>query len=163
MPSLGRVKLGALTTPRVRGLLREKLDAGLSPRTVQYLRFVLRKALDQAVADNLIPRNPAAGVKSPRVEREEMRPLSTEQARALLGATAEAQDRLQALYVLAIHCGFRQGELFGLKWEDVDLEAGTLQVKRTLGGSRDGSPVFTSPKTAKSRRRIKVTSGARTP
>ena len=65
LPSLGRVRLKTLTSAHVRGLLREKLDAGLSSRTVQYLRFVLRKALDQAVADDLLPRNPAAGVKSP--------------------------------------------------------------------------------------------------
>lgn len=65
LPSLGRVRLKTLTPAHVRGLLREKLDAGFSSRTVQYLRFVLRKALDQAVADDLLPRNPAAGVKSP--------------------------------------------------------------------------------------------------
>ena len=55
IPFLGRIRLKILTATHVRGLLRDKLDQGLSPRTVQYIRFVLRKALDQAVADNLIP------------------------------------------------------------------------------------------------------------
>ena len=61
---------------------------------------------------------------------------------------------------MAIHCGLRQGELLALQWEDVDLEAGTLQVRRSLSGSNDGHPVFTTPKTAKSRRQIRLTAGA---
>lgn len=160
VPTLGRIRLKTLTATHVRGLLREKLDAGLSPRTVQYVRFVLRKALDQAVADNLIPRNPVAGVKSPQVRREEIRPLSPEQARLFLRTAAETSDRLEALYVVAIHCGLRQGELLALKWEDLDLEAGTLQVRRSLSGSNDGHPVFTTPKTSKSRRQVRLTAGA---
>jgi integrase len=59
---------------------------------------------------------------------------------------------LEALYVLAITAGLRQGELLGLKWEDVDLESGTLQVRRTLSNGN-----FTAPKTAKSRRSVKLT------
>ncbi|MGH3085688.1 MAG: site-specific integrase [Rubrobacteraceae bacterium] len=160
VPVLGRIRLKTLTATHVRGLLREKLDAGLSPRTVQYLRFVLRKALDQAVIDNLIPRNPVAGVKSPQVRREEIKPLSPEQARLFLQTAAEAGDRLEALYAVAIHLGLRQGELLALKWEDVDLEAGTLQVRRSLAGSSEGRPVFTTPKTAKSRRQVRLTIGA---
>ena len=160
VPTLGRIRLKMLTATHVRGLLREKLDTGLSPRTVQYVRFVLRKALDQAVADNLIPRNPVAGVKSPQVRREEIKPLSPEQARLVLTTAAETGDRLEALYVLAIHLGLRQGELLALKWEDVDLEAGTLRVRRSLSGSNDGHPVFTTPKTAKSRRQVRLTAGA---
>jgi integrase len=62
---------------------------------------------------------------------------------------------LEALYVLAVHCGLRQGELLGLTWKDVDLEAGTLQIRRTLS---DGA--FTAPKTARSRRSVKLTAGA---
>ncbi len=157
-PALGRVKLEKLSSTHVRGLLRQNLDAGLSPRTVQYVRFVLRRALDGAVADRLIPRNPAADARAPQVRREEMKPLSPAQARVFLEAARD--DRLHALYVLAVHCGLRQGELLGLRWEDVDAEAGTLGVQRTLVGTEDGTPVFGSPKTRRSRRRIRLTSGA---
>lgn len=65
-PSLGRVKLKALTSAHVRGLYRERLDSGLSARTVQYAHTTLNKALKQAVSDGLIPRNAAASVKAPR-------------------------------------------------------------------------------------------------
>jgi integrase len=61
--------------------------------------------------------------------------------------------------VLAIHTGLRQGELLGLKWEDADLEAGTLQVRRTLTTAK-GGPVLSTPKTKGSRRSVKLTQSA---
>jgi integrase len=158
-PALGRVKLKALTPAHVRGLYREKLEAGSSARTVRYIHTTLHKALKQAVMDGLIPRNATEVVKPPQQTREEMRPLTPEQAKLLLRAAHEAEDRLEALYVLAIHTGLRQGELLGLKWDDVDLEGGSLQVRRTLTITKDG-PVFTTPKTAGSRRSVKLTSKA---
>jgi integrase len=57
--------------------------------------------------------------------------------------------------VLAVSTGMRQGELLGLKWEDVDLEAGTLRVRRTLSTALGGGFSFSTPKTAKGRRSIK--------
>lgn len=69
---------------------------------------------------------------------------------------AAAADRLETLYLLAVTTGMRQGELLGLKWEDVDLGTGTLRVRRTLSTATGGGHVFTAPKTAKSRRSIKL-------
>jgi integrase len=158
-PALGRVKLKALTPAHVRGLYREKLEAGSSARTVRYIHTTLHKALKQAVMDGLIPRNATEAVKPPQQTREEMRPLTPEQAKHLLQVARETGNRLEALYVLAIHTGLRQGELLGLKWDDVDLEDGSLQVRRTLTITKDG-PVFTTPKTAGSRRSVKLTSKA---
>ena len=68
-------------------------------------------------------------------------------------------DRLEALYVLAITTGLRQGELLGLKWGDVDLEAATLQVRRTLTTAKDG-PVLAAPKTKSSRRTVRLSETA---
>jgi integrase len=82
----------------------------------------------------LIPQNAAEAVKSPQVRREEMRPLTPAQVKALLEAARG--DRLEALYLLAVTTGLRQGELLGLKWEDVDLGAGKLQVCRTLATAK---------------------------
>ncbi len=153
-PTLEGVKLERLTPLHVRGLYRERLEAGLAPRMVQFIHTTLHKALKQAVADNLIPRNVTEAVKAPRPEGKEMRPLSHDQARALLGAARG--ERLEALYVLALTTGMRQGELLGLKWEDFDGEAGTLHVQRTLSTAMGEGFSFTPPKTAKSRRSIKV-------
>jgi integrase len=156
-PALGAMKLKNLAPVHVRGLYREKLQAGLSARTVQYIHVTLHKALKQAVQDGLIPRNTTEAVKPPQVRREEIRPLSAEQVKVLLETACG--DRLEALFVLAIHTGLRQGELLGLKWEDVDLEDGTLRVRRTLATAK-GGPVLMAPKTKSSRRSVKLTQGA---
>ena len=155
IPVFRRTKLRNLTADQIRTFRRFKLDEGLSPRTVQYLLFLLRKALQQAVEDGLIPRNVAHGVKVSRADKEEIRPLSTEQTKEFLQAVSG--DRFEALYVLAVTTGLRLGELLALKWEDVDLEAKTLSVRRTLSGTEGGHPVFGTPKTAKSRRTVPLT------
>lgn len=156
-PALGRTKLKDLTPANLRWLYHDKLDSGLAPATVHKLHVVLHKALAQAVSDGLIPRNVAAGMKLPKLTREEIDPLSAEEARRLLEAARG--DRLEALYVLALSTGMRQGELLGLKWDDVDLEGGLLRVRRTL---TKAGKVFTTaePKTKKSRRTIRLTAAA---
>lgn len=148
VPAIGRVGLARLTPVHIRSLYRAKLDAGLSPRTVQYIHVTLHKALGQAVDDGLIPRNPAASVKAPRPRREEMRPLDREQVRALFDAVKG--HRFEALYILAVTAGLRQGELLALRWEDVDLDAGVLRVRRTLSEARSGR-IFEAPKSGKGR------------
>ena len=149
VPALGKVKLRALTPTHVRGLYRQKLESGLAPRTVNYIHQTLHKALRQAVADGLVPRNVASVVRAPRPAKKEMRFLDLEQAEALLEAARG--DRLEALYVLAIRTGMRQGELLGLRWSDVDLETGTLHVRRTLASTKGGVAVYNPPKSGKGR------------
>jgi integrase len=149
-PALGRIRLKALTPDHVRGLYREKLDSGLAPRNVLHIHRTLSKALRQATDDGLIPRNAAASVKPPRPRSEEMQPLSRDQVRTLLDTVRD--DRLEALYVLAVTAGLRQGELLALKWEDVDLEGTnpTLQVRRSLSETR-GRRSFVTPKSGRGR------------
>ena len=150
-PALGRVRLDSLSPNHVRRLYRQKLDSGLAPRTVNYIHVTLHKALKDAVSDAIIPRN-AASVRAPRPEKPEIHPLSPEQARKLIATARETEDRFEALYVLALHCGLREGELLGLKWDDIDPSgpAATLQVKRTLSQARTGH-IFEKPKNGKGR------------
>jgi integrase len=157
IPALGRIKLKDLNSAHVRGFYREKLDSGLSAATVRKMHGALHKALKQAVSDGLIPRNVCEAVKPPKVERKEVTPLDQDQARALLEAVAG--DRFEALYVLAIHTGMREGELLGLRWEDVDLERGILRLRRALV-REGGRTVLGDLKTAKSRRGVRLTSAA---
>ena len=149
-PALGRIKLKALTPDHVRGLYREKLDSGLAPRSVLHIHRTLSKALKQATDDGLIPRNAAASVKPPQARREEMQPLSRDQVRMFLDTVKG--DRMEALYVLAVTSGLRQGELLALKWEDVDLEGTnpTLEVRRSLSETR-GRRSFVTPKSGRGR------------
>jgi integrase len=152
-PTLGRLKLKSLTPAHVRRLYIEKLET-LSPRSVNYIHVTLHKALRQAVRDGLIPRNVTEAVKTPQVHRKEVTPLSPTQVKALL--TAASGERLEALYLVAVHTGLRQGELLGLKWTDVDLDAGTISVQRSL----DADGTFNPPKRAKSRRTVRLTAQA---
>src|SRR5215207_9210238 len=158
VPALGRLKLKDLNPAHVRALYREKLNSGLSSATVRKMHSILRKALKQAVLDGLIPRNVCDAVKPPKVERKEISPLDRQQAKALLEAASG--DRLEALYVLAVHTGMREGELLGLKWEDVDLERGLLRLRHSL--VREGGKVVLGDlKTPKSRRSVRLTAVAR--
>ncbi len=162
VPALGRLKLRSLNPVHVRAFYREKLDAGLSAATVRKMHSVLRKALKQAVLDGFVPRNVCEAVKPPKVERKQITPLDALQVRRLLETAGVAGgDRLEALYVLAVHTGMREGELLGLKWEDVNLE-GTepvLRLRRAL--VREGGKVTLGDlKTPKSRRQIRLTRAA---
>jgi integrase len=115
------------------------------------------KALSQAVKWSLIPRNVTEDVKAPRSVPEEIRPLDREQTKTLLEAAQG--DRFEALYALAVTTGLRQGELLGLRWDDLDLAQDPLRVKRTLT-RRKGHLLFGEPKTKKSRRTVQLTDTA---
>ena len=160
-PSLGRIKLKNANALHLQGLYRNRLDSGLSPSTVQKIHHVLHKAFTQAVKWSFIPRNPADSAKPPTPTPKEMHPLSVNQARKLLDTANEAGERLEALYVLAIHTGMRRGELLGLKWEDVDLSGSTIRVRRTLTRTENGKRLaLGEPKTKKSRRTVRLTQRA---
>nr|MBA3425942.1 site-specific integrase [Rubrobacter sp.] len=150
VPSLGKTRLDRLSTLQLQSLYSSKLDSGLSARTVRMIHSILHKALKQAVRWALIPRNVTEAVSPPREQTKEIRPLSEEEAKRLLRAVRG--DKLEALYVLAITSGLRSGEILALRWTDLDLQAGTLQVKRTVFNGQ-----IEAPKTLKGRRSIKLT------
>ncbi len=135
----------------------DRLAAGFAPASVNKLHVTLHEALGQAVKWHMIPRSICGAVNAPRPAPEEMRTLCAEETQRLLKVAHG--DRLEALYVLAVHTGMRQGELLALEWQDVDLEAGTVQVRRTLTKSGT-SLLLGEPKTAKGRRKIKLTARA---
>lgn len=148
---IGREKLAKLRPEHIRRLYRSMLDAGKSTRTVQYTHTLLKRALTQAVMDGLIPRNAAEAVRPPKLQRDEIQPLNADQVRALLDAADKADDRLATFYAVAVRTGMRPGEMLALRWSDVNLADGTVQINRALS---DGE--FTAPKTARSRRRISL-------
>jgi integrase len=156
-PALGHRKLKDLSRAEVRRLYKEKGKA-LAPRSVDYIHVTLQRALSQAVRDDLIPRNIASGER-PRSSRhqKEARALSPTQVRALL---AEARgERNEAIYIAAIHTGLRKGELLGLKWTDLDLDGGTLSVRRSLKVTDHGLD-FGPPKNKASRRSVPLNKSA---
>ncbi len=148
---IGAVKLQKLNPQQIQSLLNLRLQEGLSPRTVQYILVVLRIALGQALKWGLVARNVAQLVDPPRVERRSFPPLTPQEAQQLLAAAKN--DRLGALYSVALALGLRQGETLGLSWSDVDLDNRELRVRRALQRV-DGKLRLVMPKSKQSQRVI---------
>jgi integrase len=150
-PRLGGMKLAKLTALHVEGLYADMARDGVGATTVRNAATMLGAALSHACKLKLIPFNPAGAVSKPKEPAREMLFLTPAQVKILL---AVAQDqRCYPLLVLAVATGCRQGELLALTWEDIDLQKGTLTVRRSLAQANHGFEVK-EPKTAASRRTI---------
>jgi integrase len=103
-----------------------------SRRTVQDARAVLRSALTNAMTEELISKNAAALVKVRSARKVKRHPWTVEEARQFLEAADSARDPLYAAYVLILVLGFRRGEVLGLTWENVNLDAGEVTVQMQL-------------------------------
>ncbi len=151
IPGLGKFRLTKLTAQDVQRFLNDKAKSGLSPRSVQYLRDVLRNALNQAVKWDLVPRNVALLINPPQVKKHEFTSLTPAQAKTLVN---EAKNhRLSALFTVVMAIGLRIGEALGLRWNDVDLNAGTLRVANQLQRINRRAQL-TAPKSAKGARTV---------
>jgi integrase len=151
-PGLGGLKLTKLGPAHLAGFYADRITAGLSPTTVNNQHMILHRALDQAVRWRLIPTNPCDAVEPPRRSRLEITTWTASQARTFLTATVD--HPLGTLYRLALLTGMRRGELLALRWQDVDLERGSLAVRRTLTRDRHDKWQMGEPKTASGRRSI---------
>jgi len=156
-PALGNIPLQKLTAARLQSFYSERLRAGrtdgrgsqLAAKTVKDFHVILHKSLQQAVRWQLVGRNVTDTVDPPHVSRAEMRIWDHETVRQFL--TYSEHDHYSPLWLVAIMTGLRRGELLGLKWDDIDLERGTLAVRRNL--VEIGSTLYwQEPKTAKGRR-----------
>lgn len=123
----------------------------LSPASIQRIHATLRAALNDAVRQRLLDYNPAQLVKLESVPRPPTRYWTSQEAGQFLDAVVE--DRLYALYHLAVYRGLRRGEILALRWEDVDLDKALLTVARNVVTVR-GKPVPGTPKSESSKRTI---------
>ena len=149
VPVIGKKRLDRLSAPDVRRQVNVKADEGLSPHSVRHMHAVLRSALEQAVRDDLLPRNVARLVQLPSSRSAPVQPYDADEARRLLAAAQD--DRLYALWAVALGVGLRKGEALGLRWSDVDMKAGRLHVRQSVQ-RQAGGLVFVEPKTHRSRR-----------
>lgn len=150
-PRIGRKKLGKLTARDVRLMLDDCRRSGLSERSVRYIHATLRVALEDAMREDLVPRNVAKLVRLSTPERAETRALSATEGKTLLRSTKD--DRLFAALVLLLLLGLRRSEVLGLRWQDVDLDAGHLRVRQGLHWL-GGKIQYLPPKTRRSRRTV---------
>jgi integrase len=153
LPEIGKLALSKVTPQSIQKLYARRLDAGASTTTVNHLHAVPHRAFGQAARWGLIARNPADLVDPPRNRHHEMATFSPDQAKGFLKA-AEG-DRLEALCVVALTTGMRQGELLALRWRDVDLDGARVHIRANLQRTGEGL-VFAEPKTRGSRRQVRL-------
>ena len=156
-PALGARPLAKIKPLEVQQAFQDMIDRGLSARTIEYTRMVLRQAFKQAIQWRLLTFNPCDGVQIPRRQRREMQALSPEQARRFL--VVARGTRYGMLFELAITTGLRPSEYLALKWEDIDFERGTLSVVRSLDAMPGGGYRLEETKTRNSRRVVKLLPG----
>lgn len=149
---LGAVPLSRLNPHLIQRAYAELLASGLSARTVLQSHAVLHRALKQARHWGLTNALPTELVAVPRPRQREMQALSAAQLWTLLDSSRSSH--WYPLWVLLGTAGLRIGEALGLKWSDVDLNAGRLQVKRALKRQRGRGLVFVEPKSYRSRRMV---------
>lgn len=161
LPSLGRLRLQQLRPAHIQAYYTEKLRAGrldgrggLSPSSVLRHHQVLHAALRRAVRWQLLAVNPADAVEPPRVVRQRRIMPEAEDVRRLLSCAHGSPAG--PIVRMAVLTGMRLGEILGLRWADVDLDAGVIHVQQTAQRVPGQGIVFKAPKTARSRRSVAI-------
>ena len=150
IPDFGSIILTQLKPEHLQKHYTAKLNEGLSARTIRYHHAVIHKALQTAVKWGLVIRNVADGVDVPRARRNEMQTWDEDDIITFLEAAKDSH--YYALFHTALFTGMRRSELLALQWRDIDFHQ--IHINRSLHQLRDGSYVFTQPKSVKSRRTI---------
>lgn len=154
IPTIGNLPLTELKPEHLQNHYSTLQKSGLSALTVRYDHTVIHKALQTAIKWRLLNRNAADGVDIPRSDRNEMQVWDDFEVRHFLNAIKDSQ--YCPLFHTALYTGMRRNELLGLRWEDVDFIFSQVSVCRSLHQLRDGSYVFTKPKSTRSKRTIKL-------
>ena len=152
-PHLGSIQLSRLTPQHIQSFMNAQLKEGRSSRLINYQRTVLRCALNEAVKWNLVARNAAALVDPQRYIKGEIVPLNAEDANKFLEAIKG--DPLETVFHVALSLGLREGEILGLRWQDVDLDKRIVHVRCSLQRI-DKKLRLVEPKTEKSKRTLPI-------
>lgn len=141
LPYLGSKRITQLKTAEIQKHYNRLLESGrmqdngkgkgLSNATVRGIHMILREALDSAVREGLIPKNPADGTSPPKIYRNEKQVLTKDQLETFM-KLIEGDEEWYDFFYTEIITGMRQGEICGLRWEDFDREKRTLRVARSV-------------------------------
>ncbi len=152
IPGLGHMKLQKLTMQHIQAFYAKKLKSGMTATNVLKIHGTFHTALEHARRTKSISINPCSDVDLPRRNEIERVPLTPAQARILIQKIKG--HPLEGILTTALASGMREGELLGLRWSDVDLDAKTIQVSRTLVYMARYGFVEHKPKTARGKRKI---------
>jgi integrase len=150
-PVVGSLLLRNLRPADVRSIYSQMAEKGNAGTTALHCHRVLRQALKQALREELVTRNVADLVTAPRATVKEIAPVSIEDLSRIL-VVADQAPPYGVMIRLTLWTGMRLGEVLGLRWQDLDLEAGQLRISQTYGN--DGK--FRAPKTERSRRTLSI-------
>jgi integrase len=158
LPFLGNKRLKDLKLVTIEEFYSELLQKGLGPRTIRITHNILHTSLAKAVKYGLLIYNPTQGASLPRYFHNEMNVMDTSQVTQFLVAAQNSKYRV--LFHFAITTGMRFGELLGLRWMDVQWNAGVIHVQRQMQDVPGEGCVFVEPKTNAGRRTIKLGEGS---
>ena len=155
IPALGAVKLQSLSAHMIQTLYN-RLQKGtddkksLSAKSIKNIHGILHKAIQQAVKLGYLRSNPADAVELPRLDMRKIQPLDDEAIAAFVDVISG--HKWEAVYLVTLFTGMRQGEVLGLTWPCVDFERGTILIERQLLKNRlTGVNELVTPKNSKSR------------
>ena len=157
VPVIGQIPLRKIVPSDIQLVLTTMREAGQSPRSQQQARALLSVALGEAENNEYIPSNPVKKVRIPVNKNREIEPLTIEEVKRLLETYRDTY--MSARLHIALLCGLRQGEALGLRWQDIDLVNGVLEVRNQIQ-MIDGKLQLTGLKTERSRRSLVLTAGS---
>jgi integrase len=158
-PALGHHRLDRLQPEHVEAFYAECGALGLAPASVLQCHRILSRALKVAMQRGRVMRNVCTLVDAPSAPRTEIAPLTKVEARRLLAVSRNLRNG--ARWSVALALGLRQGEALALQWKDVDLDAGTLSVRRALQRQTGEGLVYVEPKSVAGRRSLVLPEGLR--
>jgi integrase len=130
IPAIGAHRLDRLEPEHLEKVYVRMLESGRAPGTAHQAHRTIRTALNVAVRRGHLQKNPALIAKLPRLEEWEVEPLTLAEVARVL--TAAEHHRNSARWAVALALGLRQSEALGLRWADVDLDAGRMVIRRNL-------------------------------
>jgi integrase len=155
IPELGNICLSNLNTSHIQGFYN-KLDNKLSPATIQKIHNIIKQALDKAVGTHLISWNPDTATERPTVKNNYGNAMTEEVMNKFLAEIDKLPDRWRAAFYVLLGTGLREGELLSLDWDDIDLEAGTINITKTLSMTKTNGLEVNPPKTESSIAKVPI-------
>ncbi|MED0736727.1 tyrosine-type recombinase/integrase [Aneurinibacillus thermoaerophilus] len=156
IPAIGHLKLADIKPIHIQKFYTQLVEEDLSSEYIRFIHSILRSAFNTALKWQLVSKNIMSNVEVPKLKRKEKGIWTLEQAQQFLNYAKEKGTRRYIVYLLAIYTGMRRGEIFGLRWKDVDLENGKISINQTLSWVSGQGLIFQEAKTKRSHRSISI-------
>lgn len=152
IPALGHILLRDIKTNDIQRLYIKMRKDKKAPATIRRCHQIIHGCLGQAEDNKLISWNPAKSTKLPKLDARKIRALTPEEMDKFLEVLKE--DRWGTAFLCSLGTGLREGEILGLRWQDVDIESATIVVNQALARTKSKGLIFDKPKTEESVRSI---------